>query len=211
MDISWFGQSYFKLKGKSASVVMDPFDPEFVGLKKVKQNADIVTISHPHQDHNNVEMIEGEPFVIRGAGEYEVKGVRIQGIQTFHDTKQGKDRGINTMFVMDIDGIVVCHCGDLGHELTDAQLEELPDIDVLLIPVGGIYTIDPAGASKVIAQVEPKVVIPMHYKVPGLKIELGTLDEFLHAYGKGSVTPVNKYSITKDKLPENEEIVVLEM
>lgn len=211
MDISWYGQSCFRIKGKIAAVVMDPFDADYVGLKKVKQSADIVTVSHEHEDHNNVDVIEGEPFVISGAGEYEVKGVRIQGILTYHDPKQGKERGRNTMYVIEIDGMYVLHCGDLGHELSTEQLEDMPDIDIMMVPVGGVYTIDPAVAMKVIAQVEPKVVVPMHYKIPGLKFDLGTLDDFVHVYGKTSVTPVSKYSITKDKLPENEELVVLEV
>lgn len=211
MDITWFGQSCFKIRGKNASLVTDPFDPDAVGLKKVKQSADIVTVSHQHADHNFTQAIEGDPFIVPGAGEYEVKGVRIQGIQTFHDAKQGKERGTNTMFVIEIDGIFVLHCGDLGHELTTEQMEDLPDIDIMLVPVGGVYTIDAATAVKVVGQVEPKVIIPMHYKIPGLKYDLGSVEDFLHASGKSSVTPVSKYSVTKDKLPDNEELVVLEI
>lgn len=211
MDISWFGQSCFKIKGKNAALVTDPFNSDATGLKKVKVSGDIVTVSHQHEDHNNTDAVEGEPFAILGAGEYEVKGIRIQGIQTFHDAKQGKERGMNTMYVIDIDGITILHCGDLGHELTSDQLEDIPDIDILMIPVGGVYTIDAAVAEKVIVQIEPKVIIPMHYKIPGLKFDLETVDTFLHVHGKASVTPVNKYSITKEKLPDNEEIVVLEV
>ena len=211
MDISWFGQSAFRIKGKNAAIITDPFSADYTGLKRIKSNADIVTVSHQHEDHNNSEVVEGLPFVVPGPGEYEVKGVRIQGIQTYHDSKQGKDRGMNTMYVLEIDGIFVLHCGDLGHELNTEQSADLPDIDIMLVPVGGVYTVDPATAVKVIAQVEPKVVIPMHYKLPGLKFDLGTLEEFVHVYGKKSVEPMNKYTITKDKLPENEELVVLEV
>jgi len=211
MDITWFGQSAFRIKGKSAAIITDPFSADYTGLKRIKSSADIVTISHQHEDHNNSEVVEGSPFIVPGSGEYEVKGVRIQGIQTFHDSKLGKERGINTMYVIEVDGIFVLHCGDLGHELTAEQSDELPDIDIMLVPVGGVYTIDPEMAVKIIAQVEPKVVIPMHYKIPGLKFDLGSLEEFIQVYGKKTVEPINKYTITKDKLPEDEELVVLEV
>ncbi len=210
MDILWYGQSCFKLKGKNASVVIDPYDPEKVGLKKLKLSGDILAISHQHEDHNNKEAVEGVPFVIEGAGEYEVKGVTVHGIQTFHDDKDGKERGQNVVYTVEIDGVNVCHLGDLGHELNTSQLEAIGDVDVLLVPVGGVYTIDAAAAIKVIAQIEPKVVIPMHYKTSD-KLPLGTLEEFLKVYGKGKIDPVAKYVTAKDKLPEGEELVVLEM
>lgn len=210
MDITWYGHSCFKLKGKNASVVIDPYNPEMLGLKKLRVSGDILAISHQHEDHNYSDAVEGSPFVIAGPGEYEVKGVTLHGVQTFHDTKDGKERGPNVFYTIEIDGVVVGHCGDLGHELSTTQLEALGDIDILLIPVGGVYTIDAAAAVKVIAQIEPHVVIPMHYKL-GDKLPLGTLDEFLKVYGKGKVDPVSKYSVTKDKLPDGEEIVVLEM
>jgi L-ascorbate metabolism protein UlaG (beta-lactamase superfamily) len=213
MDISWLGQSCFRIKGKNVSIVTDPYDPEMVGLKKLKASADIVTVSHGHGDHNNTGAVEGEPFVIEGAGEYEVKGVRIAGVQTFHDNKQGKERGTNTLYVLEVDGVIICHCGDLGHELTVEQLEQIEDVDVLLIPVGGTYTLDGTEAVKVINQIEPKVVIPMHYKLPEAKtdLKLADLDSFLHAYGAKSVEPMSKYTVTKDKLPAEVELIVLEV
>ncbi len=210
MDINWYGQSCFKLKGKNASVVIDPYEPEKVGMKKLRVSGDILAISHQHEDHNNKEAVEGEPFVIEGPGEYEVKGVTVHGIQTFHDAKDGKERGTNIVYTVELDGVTVCHLGDLGHELNTAQLEAIGDVDILLIPVGGVYTIDAAAAVKVIAQIEPHVVIPMHYKISDA-LPLGTLDEFLKVYGKGKVDPLPKYSISKDKVPEGEEVVVLEM
>jgi len=211
MDISWLGHSCFRIKGKGAAIVTDPYDPEFIGMKKLKTSADIVTVSHHHKDHDAVQFVEGNPFVVDGAGEYEVKGVRIQGVQTFHDDKNGKDRGRNTMYVIEIDGIIICHCGDLGHELESSQLELLPDIDILMVPVGGKFTIDASTALKVISQIEPKVVIPMHYSIPGLAFELDTVEEFLVLNSKSKVEPIDKYSITKEKLPDQEEIVVLSL
>ncbi len=159
-----------------------------------------------------VSVVEGEPFVISGAGEYEIKGVSIVGVGTFHDNKRGKDRGINTIFMITIEGVTVCHCGDLGHELTDEQLELIENVDILMVPVGGFYTIDSADALKVINQIEPKVVIPMHYKLNESEIgkKLAGIDVFMHAYGKKSLEAVNKYSITKDKLPDDIELVIIE-
>jgi L-ascorbate metabolism protein UlaG (beta-lactamase superfamily) len=212
MDISWYGQSCFRIKGKNVAVVTDPYNSEMLGLKKLKVSGDILTVSHPHADHNEIGAVEGGPFVIEGPGEYEVKGVTIHGVQTFHDAKEGKERGVNTLYTLDIDGVVVCHCGDLGHELSAAQLELIDDVDILLVPVGGTYTIDAQMAVKVINQIEPKVVIPMHYKfTDAFKLPLATLTDFLHVYGKKDVTAVGKYSITKDKLPSEQELVVLEV
>lgn len=209
MDITWYGQSCFKIKGKNATIVTDPYYSEDTGLKKLKLEADLVTISHEHQDHNNREIVGGTPFVLDAPGEYEIKGVAVHGIKTFHDNNEGKDRGLNTMFTFEIDGIVVCHCGDLGHVLSPAVLEYIDQVDILLIPVGGEYTVDARTALEVVNQLAPKVVIPMHYKVEGLTIELDPLEKFISAYGKGMPELQTKYSIAKDKLPEDEELVVL--
>lgn len=211
MDITWYGQSCFKVKGKNVTVVTDPFDPDFTGLKKLKLEADIVTISHQHQDHNNTQVVGGEPFVVEASGEYEVKGVAIHGVSTFHDNKDGRERGKNTIYSIEIDGITICHCGDLGHTLSVSQLEQLEDVDILLVPVGGVYTIGPTEAVEVVSQIAPKVVIPMHYKVEGLKFDLKGVESFMNSYGKGSVEAINKYSVTKDKLPEDGELVLLSM
>ena len=210
MDITWMGHSAFKLKGKSATVVADPFDPEMVGLRMPKMEADIVTLSHDHGDHNNVGAVSGHTFVATGPGEYEIKGVAFVGTASWHDNKEGAERGKNTIFTFNFDGVRVCHLGDLGQEsLTDAQVDEIGQVDVLLVPVGGNYTIDAAAAAKIVAQLEPKIVVPMHYKTPELKLEIEPVENFLKEMGREIVEEQSKLSITADKLPEEIEVVLL--
>jgi len=213
MQITWLGHSAFRLQGKGAtdavSIITDPYNGDKVGLKLPRIEADIVTISHDHEDHNNLAGVKGEPFVIRGAGEYEIKSVYIDGIHSFHDAEKGGKRGDNIMYRFDIEDISVAHLGDLGHELDDKQLERLEGTDILLIPVGGIFTIDAQKAVSVINQIEPRIVIPMHYKVPGLKIDLNGVDQFLKAL---AVKPryEEKLKINKKDLPQEDmELVIL--
>lgn len=210
MDITYLGHASFKIKGKTASVVTDPYSPE-VGMKFPKAEADIVSVSHSHFDHNSPISVSGEPFVVQGPGEYEVKGVEIVGVDSFHDEKKGEERGKNTIYNFKIDKINVAHLGDLGQNtLSLEQIEELGNVDILLIPVGGHYTIDAANAVKIVAQLEPKIVIPMHYRDTDNKIDvLAPVENFLKEMGKEEVEPVNKFSITQDKLPEETQVVVM--
>lgn len=211
MELTWLGQAAFKLKGKTATVVTDPFDPSFIGLKWPRVEADIVTLSHDHADHNNAAGVAGATYVASGPGEYEIKGVAFTGTPSWHDNKQGEERGKNVIFTFNIDGVRVCHLGDLGQaQLTDEQLEAIGDVDVLLIPVGGVYTIDASAAAKVVAQLEPRIIIPMHYKLPDLRPGLEPVDHFLKEMGKEGVSPVTKLTISPDKLPEEAQVVVLE-
>lgn len=210
MDISWFGQSCFKIKGKNATVVIDPYDPEFTGLKFPKDvEAQIVLSTHGHNDHNNVSEIKGDPLVIIGPGEYEKAGVSIEGVSTFHDDSQGTSRGVNTLYHILIDGIDIVHLGDLGHLLSEEQIGQIDNTDILMIPVGSVYTIDGEAAAKVVPQLEPRIVIPMHYKIPELKIELESVEPFLKEMGAEGVEPIPKLSITRDKLPEETAVVLL--
>ena len=209
MEIAWFGHSCFRLKCKLASVITDPYDFNTVGLKRLKISGDVVTISHDHGDHNAANVVEGNPVVFWGPGEYEVKGVRIKGIKSFHDDKQGKERGRNTIYTYYMDGVTVCHLGDLGHQLTAEQVEEVGSVDILLIPVGGVYTIDASDAVEVVAQLDPKIVVPMHYQLPDLKFKLGEIDEFFKAYGQNLSEPESKISITADKLPDATQVIRL--
>lgn len=215
--ISWAGQSCFQIsvsnsKDHSADIVIDPYD-EATGLKLPNLSADILLVTHPHHDHNNIKAIKGDPFLISGPGEYEVKGVFIQGIPSFHDDSNGKEKGQNTIYVFEAEDIKFCHLGDLGQkQLTDEQLEKIDAIDVLLIPVGGEYTIDSQSAQKIIGQIEPKIVIPMHYDLPKLEMKLDGVDKFLKTMGKPSVTPQDKLTIKDSTLPKEGamEIVVLQ-
>lgn len=216
MLISWLGHSAFKLQGKTqadtVTVITDPFYSDKTGLKLPKLEAEIVTISHDHDDHNNSEAVKGSPRIIRGAGEYEIKGVFIEGVFSYHDDVKGKERGTNIMYRFEIEDISVTHLGDLGTELDNKQLERLEGTDILLVPVGGTYTINAETAVKVINQIEPRIVIPMHYQVPeltGLKNKLDGLDRFIKAIG---IKPrqEEKLKILKKELPQDTmEVVVL--
>lgn len=215
MEIYPLGHSSFRIKGKTITVVTDPFDAAMVGLKYPKlDSVDVVTISHDHADHNVVANITGMPFVINGPGEYEIKGVTVVGVPTFHDDKNGAERGANTVYKINIDGINVCHLGDLGHKLSDEGLNQVGSVDILLIPVGGTYTVDAKTAGEVVAQLEPLIVIPMHYQRPGMNPELaGNLEpvtNFLKEMGAEGLAPQPKLVMSKDKLPETTTVVVLE-
>lgn len=218
MDITYLGHSSFKIRGKNATIVTDPFNPEMVGFKYPKIEADIVTVSHSHPDHNYTEVFEDpklvkKPVIVNGPGEYEIKGVNILGVSTFHDDKEGQERGKNTLYEIRMDGLVLVHLGDLGHKLTEKQTEEIEDVDILFLPVGGFYTLDPKMASEVIAELEPTIIIPMHYQRPGLNAnnfdKLVGVNEFLKVMGKTDVAPQDKLTISKDKLLEETQIVIL--
>lgn len=215
MKITWYGQSFFQIltkkrKEELVKIAIDPFD-EKIGLKVPSFEADILLITHQHHDHNNVGAIKGSPFLITGPGEYEVKKVFIQGIPSFHDDVEGKERGKNTIFTIESEGIRVCHLGDLGQkELTPEQLEKIGDVDILMIPVGGVYTISAKEGAKIISQLEPKVVIPMHYKIPRIKINLEGLQKFLKIMGIKKPEMPSKFLIKSKDLPkEGMKIVIL--
>jgi len=216
MKLTWAGQSCFQIsvsnsRDHAADVVIDPFD-ESIGLKVPSFSADILLITHQHYDHNNVKAVKGTPFIISGPGEYEVKEVFIKGISSFHDDSQGKERGQNTIYTILAEGLKFCHLGDLGQkQLTDEQLEKIGNVDVLMIPVGGQFTISSQEAQRIVSQIEPKIVIPMHYELPKLKIKLDNLDKFLKAMGKNSIVPQDKLTVKSSTLSQNgTEIVVLQ-
>ena len=211
MDIHFLGQAAFRLKGKSATVIIDPFNPDFVGLKLPKDmEADAVLVTHDHQDHNFTSAVTGSPVVIKGPGEYEVKGVAITGVQAYHDKENGAERGKDTIYHLQIDGLNIVHCGDLGHTLTQDQIQEIGVTDILMVPVGSVFTIDAKEATEIVSQLEPKIIIPMHYGgLPGSKIELEPVESFLKEMGKETIEPAAKLTITKEKLPDETQVVVL--
>lgn len=217
MDITYLGHASFKLRGKKGSVVCDPFDAA-VGFPLPRVSSDIVTVSHDHHDHNNVSSVSGTarreaPFVIKAPGEYEVSGISIFATRTFHDNQKGAERGLNNVFVIHIDEIAIAHLGDLGHELSDSQVEEIGEVEVLLVPVGGVYTIGPKEAVKVINQLQPSVVAPMHYKTSrhnqSVFGKLEPVEAFLSESGYDQAQRVKKLTLTKASLPEELEVVVL--
>lgn len=213
MEITRLGHSSFKIRGKAATVVTDPFDPSAVGIKYPKVEADIVTVSHAHSDHNFTQSVSGSPYIISGPGEYEKLGVFVKGILSYHDDNQGQERGRNTIYRMEIDKIHLAHLGDLGHKLTDDQSDQLSDVDILFIPVGGFYTINSALAAEIIAQIEPKIVIPMHYHEDRLNQQafskLTGLKEFFTQMGK-EITILPKLTVAENKLPPELTVVALE-
>jgi len=212
MTISWYGHSCFKItnQGGHLTIITDPFDKK-IGLTPPRASSDIVTISHDHFDHNNAKVIGGEPFLIEGPGEYEVKGIRITGISSYHDKNQGEERGSNTIYLIRVDDIRVCHLGDLGQEkLTDKQLESIGDVDVLMIPVDGVYTINAREAVKIVKQIEPNITIPMHYKLPGLTEKFNDVKDFLKEVGLNGKQKVDKLTLRKKDLVGKEmEVVVM--
>ena len=214
MDIYWGGQALIKLKGKNATVVIDPFESDFTGLKLPKDlTCDVVLISHNHNDHNNAKAVSssgGEVMKFSEPGEYEVSGVVITGVSSFHDDKEGKERGANIIFHLMFDGLDLVHLGDLGQsKLTEEQLAQIGEVDILFIPVGGVYTINGKQASEIVSQLEPKIIIPIHFKTEGLKFELEEVESFLKEMGAENVVAQPKLSITKEKLPEEPMVVVL--
>ena len=208
MEITWLGYSCFRLKGKQTTIVTDPFPPD-LGYSLGKLTADIVTISHQHPGHSYIEGVGGEPKVLTGPGEYEISGIITFGIQTYHDTEQGTLRGKNIIFVFEIDDVVVCHLGDLGHTLTTEQIAKIDSADVLLVPVGGVSTIDATHAAEIVRRLEPKIVIPMHYKTLVLKRELAPVDRFLKEMGVKEAIPQPKLVVNKASLPLTLQVVLL--
>lgn len=211
MTINWYGQSCFRLENKDVSLLIDPFSKE-IGLRIPRLNDTIFLVSHEHFDHNNVTEAPKESFIVRGPGEYETKGVFVQGISSFHDNNQGKERGLNTMYIITMEDIRICHLGDLGQaKLTDEQIDAIGNVDILMIPVGGKYTIDAHQAVEIISEIEPKIIIPMHYKVEGLKIDLDGPQKFLKELGL-KPEEVETFKINKKTLPQEEmKLVVFKM
>jgi len=202
------GHSCFRIKGSQAVVITDPFPPD-LGYSLGKPTANIVTVSHQHPSHSYVQGIGGEPRTVQGPGEYEISGVLIIGVATFHDAEGGKKRGKNTAYLMEIDGISVCHLGDLGHVLTSEQVEEIGDVDVLLLPVGGVSTIGAAMAAEVIRQLEPQAVVPMHYKTPFISRELDPVEKFLKEMGMEQIEARPKLSLSRTNLPVGTQVFLL--
>lgn len=215
MQIVWKGQACFHVTAsrgnkEQVKILIDPYE-DSLGIKLPPQEADLVLVTHSHFDHNNVKAAKGDPFVIDAPGEYEAKGVFVQGITTFHDDVQGKERGLNTVYTITAEGITLCHMGDFGQkELTPEQVEKIGQVHVLFVPVGGTYTVTGKEAAKIVAQIEPALVIPMHYALPKVKAKLALADEFLQAMGKKGLEAQAKLTLKeKDVAGEKEETEVV--
>lgn len=193
MDVTWHGHGCFRLRGRNATAVTDPYPPS-LGAKLPKLEADVVTVSHGDPNHSFVEaVVNDDAFVVDGPGEYEVKGITVFGIRAFHDNQNGAELGSNTIYVIEVDDIRICHLGDLGHSLDDSIVEAIgTPIDVLLVPVGGGKALAAERAAEVVRAIEPRWVVPMHFRVPGLKTELDGVETFLKEMGVTEAVPQGK-------------------
>ncbi len=212
MEIAWYGHACFRLKDRNITVVTDPYD-KTLGLPLPRPKADIVTISHSVPHHNYIAGVKGEFKVIDSPGEYEVGGVFVTGIHLVAPQQKGSDATTaaeNNIFVFYMDDLAICHLGDLGHVPTQNQVEDMGSIDVLLVPVGGQNALNAVQAAEVISLIEPQIVVPMHYSLPGLIVKLDPVDKFLKEMGLTKADTVDTMKLTKANLPEETQIVLLE-
>jgi L-ascorbate metabolism protein UlaG (beta-lactamase superfamily) len=213
VEITWLGHSCFRLRDRAATVVTDPYGKD-LGLNLVRVRADIVTVSHDAEDHNYVKGVKGDFQVLTGPGEYEVSSVFVTGLELRGDRKK-KDAASgprNTVFLFEFDDLTICHLGDLNIVPTQAQVEEaLGEVDVLLIPVGGGESLSASQASEVVSLLEPHIVIPMHYQVPEISLELDPVGKFLKEMGLDKVTPQEVLKVSRSGLPDETQIVLLEL
>lgn len=214
MQIKYLGHASFFIKSKGARLVIDPYG-EYIGLKFPRIEADIVTVSHAHADHNAIHAVAGNPLIIDWPGEYEKMGVRITGYKYYHDKDKGAERGENVLFKIEADELSILHCGDLGTVPEDKFLDEIGEVDVLMVPVGGFYTIDSSEAIELIKKVEPAIVIPMHYNRRELdqKVfeKLTGVEEFLKKMGVETKAPETQLNIKKEDLEGEMKVVVMEI
>jgi len=215
MKIKWYGHSAFLITSdQGVKIVLDPYESGAFGgavtYGKIPDQADVALVSHDHADHNDAQSVPGSPEIVKGPGSRTAKGIPVKGIASYHDPSKGSERGTNTIFTFTLDGIRVCHLGDLGHILSDKELGEIGPVDILFIPVGGHFTIDPREATRVADQLKPKVLTPMHFKTEKVNFPIVPVDDFLK--GKTKVKRPGKSEAVFDKasLPSQMEIVVLE-
>jgi len=209
MKIKWLGHASFMITSEAGTkIITDPYvTTENLDYGEIKESADIVTVSHEHGDHNNISGVRGNPEAVRGTAK--VKGIEFKGISTYHDNTEGKQRGKNTIFCFTVDGIGVCHLGDLGHPLNDKQTAELGNVDILLIPVGGFFTIDAKVASQVCDRLKPKVIIPMHFRNDKCAFPIAGVDEFLQGKEGVSRLDASEVEFKQGELPASTQTVVL--
>jgi L-ascorbate metabolism protein UlaG (beta-lactamase superfamily) len=210
MEIDWFGLSCFRLRAREATLVADPYEKK-IGLKFPRPRADIVTVSHNHSGHDYADGVAGSPKLINGPGEYEVSNVFVTGVQTFHDKRGGRDRGKNTAYAINIEGLNICHLGDIGHVPNQAQADAIGEVDILLVPVGGGNALNASDAAEVVSLFEPMIVIPMHFRAPDLNLKLDPVDKFIKEMGIKAPHAVESLSVKRDGLPKEMQVVLLEM
>ncbi len=215
MKIKWYGHSAFLVTSdQGVKIITDPYESGAYGGQlsygKIKDQADIVLTSHDHADHNDTKSLPGSPEIVKGSGSKTVKGISIKGISTYHDPSKGSERGANTIFTFSVDGIKICHLGDLGHILSEKELAEIGSVDILLIPVGGYFTIDAKEATRVAEQIKPKVLIPMHFKTEKCGFPIAPVEDFLKGKSNAKRPKASEVAFEKKTLPQQMEILVLD-
>ena len=205
--LKWFGHSMWKISNDNVSIITDPFTD--IGYKMpTAETADIILCSHDHFDHNNFELIGGNPEIIKIEGKFNIAGIKIQTFHTFHDETKGNDRGDNLLMKFELDGRVFLHCGDLGHMISDKLIQEIGDIDVLLIPVGGHYTIDAKIAKSIADKIGPIIVFPMHYKTEVLDFPIKPKEDYLKLVDDHYHLNSNQIELTEDSFISNQTITL---
>jgi L-ascorbate metabolism protein UlaG (beta-lactamase superfamily) len=211
MKVKWLGHASFMITADNGTIIIT--DPYKAGgdLKyaEFKGKADIVTVSHEHRDHNYTINITGNPQILRGAKSFEVKGIQFKGVTTFHDENGGKERGANTVFCFEVDGIHVCHLGDLGHILSAKEITEIGQVDVLMTPVGGTWAIDAGAATEIAKQLKARVIIPMHFRNEKCDYPITTVEEFIKGKKKVTRSETSEIEFKTGKLPADPEIIIL--
>ena len=215
MNIEWYGHAAFKITTENGTrIIIDPYQSGFsdgaLSYRTIDDEADIVITSHNHGDHNYTKSIRGKYDHIKKQGNYDIKGVKIETIPTFHDTSSGKERGDNLLTIISADGIKLLHLGDLGHDLDQSMLKKIGKVDVLLLPVGGFYTIDAQVATTVMNDIRPSITIPMHYRTEKCSFPITTVAEFTRGKKNVQVLPKSEVKITAGSLPKEPEIIVLQ-
>jgi L-ascorbate metabolism protein UlaG (beta-lactamase superfamily) len=215
MKIKFYGHAAFSITSdQGVKIITDPYESGAYGDQlsygEIKDQADIVSTSHDHADHNYTKSLSGSPEMVKGSGSKTVKGISIKGIPTYHDSSKGSERGANTVFNFFVDGMKICHLGDLGHLLSEKELAEIGPVDILLIPVGGYFTIDPKEATEVAEQIKPKVLIPMHFKTSKCGFPIAPVEDFLKGKRNLKRPKTSEVAFEKKTLPQQMEILVLE-
>ena len=208
MDITWYGHSCFRLRDRNVTIVTDPYE-KTIGLSLPRLKADVVTISHDHAAHNCIDAVKGDPIVLTGPGEYEIKGVFITGTASKHGKKQDLQNQ-NSIFVFEMETLNICHLGDLDHIPSQEQIEALGDVHILLVPVGGSNSLSASQAAELISLLEPRIVIPMHYAVPELRIKLDPVSKLFKEMGLREPTSEESLKATPGSLPEETQVILLD-
>jgi L-ascorbate metabolism protein UlaG (beta-lactamase superfamily) len=215
MKIKCYGHAAFLITSdQGVKIILDPYEPGAFGGQlsygRIKDQADIALVSHDHADHNDTKSLSGSPQVVKGVGSKSIKGISIKGIPTYHDPSSGSERGTNTIFNFQVDGIQVCHLGDLGHILSEKEISDVGPVDILLIPVGGFFTIDAKEATRVSEQIKPKVLIPMHFKTEKCGFPIAPVEDFLRGKPGAKRAGTSETTFDQASLPREMEIIVLE-